>query len=503
MCACVHTDDHWLYLFCKSWPSVDFKAGVVDGMTVVHGLDTPGSAGRPAMLSHTYARKEAQQAKDAMVADMARRGMKLHPVDRSSHGWLSDPDVPRHDTPNPSRDLPRRVMTAATALRLPLRKPLVSAPLACLDDAFWLHTRRFDWQEATSRTIACERGSDTSERDALWSAIRGTASTCAARPLTRVRPAVFGGWWATMHGLVKPLMHAATAGRTLLTPALPMWTDEATCANRSLSCIFEPLSACDRPPASSNTLGSSRDLETLNAAGPWVQSLSMEQQHARGTVHRRGWFWWTSALLAFVMRPTSQLAADVARAMSSTGLAAALSGTQPVVGLHVRQGDSCGRDAERSGRSCSPLAHYMEAVRRQTAGLNATTIYLATDSDDVLRQTREFPEWTWLHLPEATSFGRHVNPANKKWDAVLKSNKERGLTRVNMQLATVLTIDVLLLAQCDIFVGKHTSNLFRTAYELHSAGCDCAAPFESLDAPWCFDWMMPVGEGLNDTKFAC
>ena len=46
---------------------------------------------------------------------------------------------------------------------------------------------------------------------------------------------------------------------------------------------------------------------------------------------------------------------------------------------------------------------------------------------------------------------------------------------------------------CDIFIGKHTSNLFRSAYELHAGRCNCAAPFVSLDAPWCFDWGAEAG----------
>jgi len=74
-----------------------------------------------------------------------------------------------------------------------------------------------------------------------------------------------------------------------------------------------------------------------------------------------------------------------------------------------------------------------------------------------------------------------------------------------MELAIALTIDVLMLAKCHVFVGQHTSNFFRTAYELHSAWCDCAAPFESLDTPWCFDWLVEVGGRANESGrgFAC
>lgn len=69
-----------------------------------------------------------------------------------------------------------------------------------------------------------------------------------------------------------------------------------------------------------------------------------------------------------------------------------------------------------------------------------------------------------------------------------------------MELAFLTSVDTMLLAKADLFVGKFTSNLFRTAYELKAASCDCAPPFISLDVPWCFDWA--VNAGGNGT-FEC
>ena len=60
---------------------------------------------------------------------------------------------------------------------------------------------------------------------------------------------------------------------------------------------------------------------------------------------------------------------------------------------------------------------------------------------------------------------------------------------------------------------QFSSNLFRTAYELHAARCECAAPFVSLDAPWCFDhgtraganWEFPTRKGgvVQPNTFGC
>ena len=495
--------DHWLYLYCRSWPSVRFKAGVIDSLTVVHGLESEvekeaesGGAKLPAMLSHTYSRREAQQAKQAMVADMASRGLlKLHPVDGHAHGWLADPDL-IGDGMHSSAS-----WTAIPQTRAPARRQL-SMPLACVDDVSWQRRRSLHWEEAAAAASECTHTPYPQDREELWASLlaAGRAPSCEPSSLMKVRPAVFGGWWSTMHSLVKPLMHASRSGKALLTPNLPMWTDEVTCPNRSLGCLFLPLSRCDGRGGS----GSASRVESLSAAGAWWKSLSQAQQRARGDIHLRGWFWWASNLLSFAMRPSPTLAASFAQALLRTGLGAALSSGKPVVGLHVRQGDSCGRDAARSARKCSPLTAYMDVVRRQTAGLDVTTIYLATDSEAVLHEAlRDFSEYTWLHLPESLKLSAELNPANRKWDAVLKANREHGRTSQNMRLASVLSLDVMLLSKCDIFVGKHTSNFFRTAYELHAASCDCAAPFESLDAPWCFDWLVPAGDGVNGTAFEC
>ena len=75
----------------------------------------------------------------------------------------------------------------------------------------------------------------------------------------------------------------------------------------------------------------------------------------------------------------------------------------------------------------------------------------------------------------------------------------RSLAAVSLRLstpvrvATEATLDAYLLSLCDVLIGKHTSNLFRVAYELRAARCDCAPPFVSLDAPWCYDWGVFAG----------
>eukprot|EP00965_Chrysotila_dentata_P229783 6197399-Pleurochrysis_carterae.AAC.3 len=82
--------DHWLFIFCREWPRLMYKAGIIDTMVVVHGGQTRAAANSSvAANARTYVSKEAKDAKELMRTDFRRRGLPyLHPVDRNTHGWL-------------------------------------------------------------------------------------------------------------------------------------------------------------------------------------------------------------------------------------------------------------------------------------------------------------------------------------------------------------------------------------------------------------------------------
>ena len=107
----------------------------------------------------------------------------------------------------------------------------------------------------------------------------------------------------------------------------------------------------------------------------------------------------------------------------------------------------------------------------------------------VINATRAFPQYIWLHQEGAADLVHGLNPHNQFLDRVIQVNAMRNNLRShNTDLGWSATLEVMLLASCDAFVGKFTSSLFRLSYELHAAECDCAAPYISLDDPWCYDW---------------
>ena len=86
-----------------------------------------------------------------------------------------------------------------------------------------------------------------------------------------------------------------------------------------------------------------------------------------------------------------------------------------------------------------------------------------------------------------------------QWDAVLKSNRDKSMsgaaglsTNPNMQLAMLTTVDVMLLAQCDLFVGKVSSASRPCSFPRASStrkhlylftSAQFCAPFAHLAAP--------------------
>ena len=61
-----------------------------------------------------------------------------------------------------------------------------------------------------------------------------------------------------------------------------------------------------------------------------------------------------------------------------------------------------------------------------------------------------------------------------------------------------------LLARCDAFVGKFTSNMDRLVFALMSGRRGgCVPPYASIDSRWCFDFGVRSGRTLGNESFKC
>merc|ERR1719424_986542 len=147
--------------------------------------------------------------------------------------------------------------------------------------------------------------------------------------------------------------------------------------------------------------------------------------------------------------------------------------------MHVRHGDACG-DQDR-GRHCEPLSTYMKYADRLRAQTGANTIYLATDSEDVLRDTAKFPNYRFLHNADSMELPRKLKRATNMttlfWDVVYRSNVANHREHLNREVADHSIIEMMMLGKANLFIGKATSNFYRAALELKSASCDCMPAF--------------------------
>ena len=382
--------------------------------------------------------------------------------------------------------------------------------LSCIEPDYMLYNRQLlpAYRDTSS---PCDTRWEQNASVTLQRALRRLHSgrDCGKKLQTRLLPA---GWFSTIHGLVKSVMYAMRSGRGLLTPMLNDFTSQRTCSRRDLACFFKRLShTCDADVANTSSINLNDDR--------FIRSESYEV-HGRSVIpaayRAYGWFWWVSQILRFVLRPSTRLEIAVRRALRDTGLGEELLSQRPVMGLHIRHGDACLRgERRRMARTCTPLAEYMQMAGPYARSLGVSVIYLATDSELVLNETDRFPEFRFIYLPNVTRYGVRNQPPSVIWDSLVAQRAKTDASHETFLDAWMASIDMLLLSRCHIFVGKFTSTLFRTAYSLHSARCSCAAPFISLDAPWCFDygvrsganWEFPVSssarDGADDNRFWC
>jgi hypothetical protein len=126
---------------------------------------------------------------------------------------------------------------------------------------------------------------------------------------------------------------------------------------------------------------------------------------------------------------------------------------------------------------------------------NMTHIYLATDSEELLESSLvdKYPGWTFLYI-------KHTDRGGQRHDLSVDILLARGLLD-GCEEARNSLLDILLLSDCDGFVGKFSGNMDRIVYSLMSARTGQLRPYVSLDNSWCFDFgVKSRPSGLNTSN---
>ena len=211
----------------------------------------------------------------------------------------------------------------------------------------------------------------------------------------------------------------------------------------------------------------------------------------------KGVFWWRAVLAAWLFRVRPALLApgaplDVAAQQAAQGWA------RPVVGVHVRVGDSCNKWALHFNASCLPAAAHARAALALVRRYGARTVFVATDDAGVRAAlaaslAAEAPGVRVVGAAGAlgdragtsSAFAAHGVPSARWIEHRLQAGEIPARPVAHQAL-----LDLLLLARCDALVLQLASNLSRLALALAAAHSARLVPFLSLDGPPCYHWQL-------------
>mmetsp|Transcript_6167 Transcript_6167/g.15626 ORF Transcript_6167/g.15626 Transcript_6167/m.15626 type:complete len:483 (+) Transcript_6167:69-1517(+) len=300
------------------------------------------------------------------------------------------------------------------------------------------------------------------------------------------------GLGITLHYAAHSLLVALATGATYIPhrQSLELWTTKRLCGGqRSLHCFFQPLSHCHIPEVGIGKGASEWQLDAEIEA----QALGLGKSGIRDDVQiepfaPRGSVWALSQALRFLWQPQAWLQRAVERARASMPPS-----TGPILGVHVRHGDACA-----AGRECYTWGQYRQAALRMKAKYGVARIMLATDSQEIVQQCQEDPEFkchavTHNRSSLAPRVGAHAGGSfGMSEGAGKKQPKSRHYIENRIrkgeldggQLAVAALVDLALLGECMMFVGTFSSSFSRMALLLMHGRTGSPVPFISLDSAW-------------------
>ena len=222
----------------------------------------------------------------------------------------------------------------------------------------------------------------------------------------------------------------------------PTWAlfDYHECRNLGLWCHFQHPSSCKaanvKPEADKPS-----QVEVVHVKRLWELAETFKDM---------GLFQWSSTLMGLVARPRGGMQAKLQRLKSTVGF------QHPIIGLHVRYGDGC-LPNQMHRPACEPIEAYMDELRRMGKQYNVSRVYVASDSADVIDKLQEMGDMQVLHMPLDRSM------FDSQW--WIDHRAAYGLVD-RKQVAESAVLDMLMLAECDYFIGTFSSHFSMAAFEI-------------------------------------
>jgi hypothetical protein len=326
------------------------------------------------------------------------------------------------------------------------------------------------------------------------------AESCADRRILFYHPPVFGrpnldGFTLELQMMGRFLQVAVATDRTLVLPDnFQSAYASLECTNSSSwNCLYHPLSECTHQtalpvktklnreriqrniPASLTVTASLGIIHDNNHDGSpyfdtkyygtkriidedpyWLGDPSSNVDRIDSWERRMGRFWIRSQLAHYLWKPSFDLESQMQPRMPGI--------SSRYIGMHVRFSDNIGsleRDFGRNATVTRSVHHYMkiaDTIRSQT---DISTLYVATDSTNVLEELHRYnirharDKWT-LHVQN----GKVERTDGQDWTWFKDT---RGSS------AAAVATDVELLRQADYLIGSFQSNVYRLVAELNTA----------------------------------
>ena len=145
-----------------------------------------------------------------------------------------------------------------------------------------------------------------------------------------------------------------------------------------------------------------------------------------------------------------------------TGLKRRIGFKHPIMGVHVRHGDSC-HTTSRAGY-CKGLQAYIPTLRLLAKRYNTSRVFLATDSQDIVSQSKKYAkEFEFVHI----SYNRGALKSSNQIE--YRKNLWDGSSNAGHDIMMSTLKDLMLLMDSDVLVTHQLSNLSRLALELSAA----------------------------------
>ena len=281
------------------------------------------------------------------------------------------------------------------------------------------------------------------------------------------------------------LAHALNQNRSFLLHGRWRYGSHAGCLRQGRACYFQAKLACEEERLRSNGVR----VWPFKDGGAVLEHFNTREVRgglvAAGRLRVQGLFWWTSHLLAYVTRPSSDLEAKL------RALRLQLNFAPPLLGLHVRHGDACVHAAQSNTRPlCRPLADYIPAVLKLRRAYGLEAVFLSTDDEEVVEDATR---WLRRHGMRVLNLPLDRSVFESSW--FIEHRMEAGALDAGVITDSML-LDLLLLRECDAFVGTLSSQMSRLALSLMAHRIGVIPPFVSVeDMPWgCCSW---AGESLE------